>query len=159
MATDPADHVWSMMEDLTFCMLANWDGQKLHARPMGAFVRRNENAIYFFTDANAEKDREIARYPRVCLAFGDPGKQDYVSVSGAATITNDRAKIKELWSIPAKAWWKSPDEPNIRLIKVIPEQAEFWDSPGNMVSNLKIALAAVTGDTPKKVGDHAKARL
>jgi general stress protein 26 len=159
MAAAGADRIWSIMEDLTFCMLATWDGAKLHARPMGAFVRRKENAVYFFTDARAHKDRDIAQYPRVCLAFGDPSKQDYVSVSGVAAISNDRAKIKELWSIPAKAWWKSPDEPNIRLIKFTPTEAEYWDAPGNVISSLKTAMAVATGGTPKDVGDHAKAKL
>jgi hypothetical protein len=28
-----------------------WNGSKLRARPMGAFVRRAEGLIYFFTDA------------------------------------------------------------------------------------------------------------
>src|SRR5438105_15920457 len=32
------------------------------------------------------------------------------------------------WSAPAKVWWKSPDNPDIRLIKVTPVVAEYWDA-------------------------------
>jgi len=145
MATADLDRVWDLMESMRFCMLSNWDGTKLRSRPMGAFVRRGESAIYFFTDARSHKDDEICRHPQVWLAFADSHSQDYLSVSGAAEISSDRAKISELWSIPAKLWWKDPQDPNIRLLKVTPTEAEYWDSPGNLVSNFKVAFALLTG--------------
>ena len=110
MATD-AERAWDLMASLRFCMLCTWTGDKLHARPMAALVRRHENAIYFFTDRGAQKDDEIARFPEVCIAFADPNGQTYVSVCGRAQIVQDRAKVKELWSLPAKAWWDDPDQP------------------------------------------------
>jgi general stress protein 26 len=159
MTTEDTDRVWTMIEDLKFCMLATWDGTRLHARPMQAVAQRDEGAIYFFTDVNAQKDDEISRHSRVCLAFGDPGEQNYVSVSGQASVTNDRSKIKELWSPMFGAWWENAEDPNIRLIKVVPYDAEYWDSPGGMVSALKIAFAAATGNQKPEVGDHAKVAL
>jgi general stress protein 26 len=152
------DKIWELMESISFCMLSNWDGEKLHSRPMGAFVRRDEGAIYFFTDERAHKDDEIRRFSRVCLAFADTKGQKYVSVSGTAEISRDREKIEELWAIPAKVWWKSPDNPNIRLIKVIPEEAEYWDAPGNLISGIKVALALVKGTYPD-AGEHHKVAL
>ena len=149
------DRVWSMMEKIRFCMLSNWNGAKLHSRPMGAFVRRQESAVYFFTDERAHKDEEIREYPRVCLAFADTASQKYLSVSGTAEITADQKKIGELWAIPAKVWWKTPNNPNIRLIKVRPIEAEYWDAPGNLISDFKVAFALVTGGYPD-AGEHKK---
>src|SRR5579864_4171229 len=51
------------MASIRFCMFSNWNGERLHSRPMGAFVRRAEDAIYFFTDDRAHKDEEIRAYP------------------------------------------------------------------------------------------------
>ncbi|HVV63429.1 MAG TPA: pyridoxamine 5'-phosphate oxidase family protein [Pseudolabrys sp.] len=153
------ERVWDLMEQVRFCMLSTWDGKRLRARPMGAFVRRAESAIYFFTDARAHKDGEIERFPQVCVAFADPGGQNYVSVSGSAEISTDRAKIEELWAIPAKVWWKTPDNPNLRLIKVTPHDAEFWDSPGNVISSIKVAFALMKGDVPRHAGEHKKVTL
>jgi general stress protein 26 len=158
MTNQDTDQVWRLMEKIRFCMLSNWDGADLHSRPMGAFVRANESAVYFFTDDRAHKDEEIRRYPRVCLAFADTGGQKYLSVSGMAQILNDREKIRELWAVPAKVWWKSPDNPNIRLIKVIPIRAEYWDAPGNLISSFSVAFALVTGGYPR-VGEHKKVPL
>ena len=65
---------------------------------MSAYLERENNAIYFLTDARRHKDEEIARNPNVNLSFADAGDQKYVSVTGTAVVSNDRAKIKQLFS-------------------------------------------------------------
>ena len=158
MAQTDLEKVWELMTSISFCMLSNWDGEKIHSRPMGAVVRAEENAVYFFTDERAHKDDEIRQYPKVCLAFADPHGQKYVSVSGTAAVCRDQKKIEELCAIPAKVCWKTPDNPHLRLIKVTPEQAEYWDAPGNVISNLKVAFALVKGTYPA-AGQHEKVTL
>lgn len=155
MAQTSVERVWDLMESIRFCMLATRDGERLHARPMGAFVRREENAIHFLADVRRHKDDEIRAYPQVCVAFAETGGQKYVSVSGRAEVSNDRGKIRELWSIPAKIWWDSAEDPNIRVITVTPEVAEYWDSPGTIISDLKMAVALATGTHPDP-GDHRR---
>jgi general stress protein 26 len=140
-------HVWELMESVRLCMLSTWDGCRIHSRPMGAFLRRDESAIYFFTDERAHKDDEIRRFPQVCLAFADPGSQKYVSVSGMARISTDRQKIDEFWSVGAKVWWGSPDNPKLRLLIVHPDSAEYWDAPGTVIGAFKVAFALATGTT------------
>ena len=122
---------------------------------MAAHIEKASNAIYFLTDVAHHKDEEIRSTPNVCLAFADTGAQKYVSVTGRATVMNDRAKIKELWSTPARAWWDSADDPSIRVLKVIPQDAQYWDSPGTVMSYVKM-IAAVVSDTRPDVGDNAK---
>ena len=152
------DRVWGLMKKIGFAMLVTKDGSKLRARPMTAYPERNENAIYFLTDARRHKDEEIARHPDINLSFADAGDQKYVSVTGTAAISNDRAKIKRLFSAPAKAWWDSADDPNISVLKITPEDAEFWDSPGTLTSYVKMTAAAFTGARPD-LGDHHKVAL
>jgi general stress protein 26 len=145
MSEHGTERVWELMESVRFCMFSTWNGSELRSRPMGAFVRRQEGAIYFFTDARAHKDEEIVLFPNVCLAFADPHRQKYVSVSGIAEMVSDPALVRELWSIPTKLWWQSPDDPNLRLIKVTPQDAEYWDTPGNVISSIKVAFVLATG--------------
>jgi general stress protein 26 len=68
-----------------------------------------------------------------------------VSLRGRAEVRNDRAKIRELWTPFAKAWWDGPDDPEIRVVVVKPESAEFWDSPGKIAAYAAMLTAAVTG--------------
>lgn len=157
-AAQDVDRTWELMEKIGFAMLVTRDGDVMRARPMSAFVERDANAIYFLTDARRHKDEEIAAHPQVNLAFADPGDQKYVSLTGIATVSNDRAKIRDLFSTPAKAWWDSADDPNIRVLKVMPNDAEFWDSPGSLVSYVKMATAAVTGSRPD-LGDNRKVAM
>jgi general stress protein 26 len=153
-----SDRVWELMKKISICMLANWNGRELHARPMAAYVRREENAIYFLSDARHHKDEDIARYRKVCLAFADTGGQNYVSLAGHAEFSSDRNKIKELWGTPAKAWWDSPDDPNIRVLRVTPDEAEYWEAPSKTVAYVKMAAAALTGQRPD-MGENRKVAM
>lgn len=150
--------VWDLAEKISVAMLANWDGQNLHSRPMSAHVARDENAFYFLADKRHHKDEDIRKFPTVCLAFADAGDHKYLSVTGDASVSNDRAKIKELFTTWAKAWWDSPEDPNLCLLKVVPTQAEYWDTPGKVISSIKMAVAAATGNRPD-IGENRKVAM
>jgi len=152
------DRAWELMKKIGFAMLVTQDGGKLRARPMSAYLERDSNAIFFLTDARRHKDEEIARNPAINLSFADAGAQKYVSVTGTASVSNDRAKIKQLFTTPAKAWWDSAEDPNIRVLKITPDDAEFWDSPGTVISYVKMAAAAVTNTRPE-IGDNRKVSM
>ena len=151
MADDHAqdiDRTWELMKKIGFAMMVTHGGEKLRARPMAAYLDRDANTIFFLTDARRHKDDEIAANPHINLSFADAGDMKFVSVSGTAVVSNDRAKIKELFNTPAKAWWDSAEDPNIRVLKFTPEEAEYWDSPGTVISYVKMAAAAVTNTRP-----------
>jgi Pyridoxamine 5'-phosphate oxidase like len=45
---------------------------------------------------------------------------------------HDVGKVEELWSNEAQAWWpKGPTDPEVRVLRVVPGNAEFWDTRGN----------------------------
>ena len=157
-STRDIDRAWDLMKKIGSAMLVTRDGDKLRARPMSAHVERENNAIFFLTDARRHKDDEIARHPDINLSFADTGGQKYVSITGTASVSNDRAKIKQLFSTPAKAWWDSAEDPNIRVLKITPDDAEYWDSPGSVISYVKMAAAAVTGTRPD-LGDNRKVAM
>jgi general stress protein 26 len=151
-------HAWELMRKIGVAMLVTRDGEALRARPMWAHLAPDENRIYFLADARRHKDEEIARASDINLAFADAGKRNYVSVSGQAEVSNDRDRIRALFSTAAKAWWTSADDPNIRVLAITPRDAEFWDASGTLVSTIKMAAAAVTGTRPN-LGDNRKVSL
>lgn len=152
------DKAWRLAEDIRFCMFITWDGDRQRARPMAAMPRKEEHAIYFLTSEESAKAWQAERFPVVSLAFADNAKHDYLAVTGEAVVTNDRAKIRDLWSPFDKAWWDSPDDPDIRLIKVSPDDAEIWDGPNGPVANVKMLIAAAAGQRPD-MGDNRKVNL
>lgn len=152
------DRVWELVEKLRFCMFSSWDGEKQHQRPLTAMPEREAGAIHFLVDAAGAKNWEVEKYPAVALAFMDSGKNDYLTVAGEAELSNDRAKIRALFSPFAQAWWDSADDPAIRLLTVRPAQAEIWEGPNRLVAGAIMLAAAATGKRPP-VGDHGAVRL
>ena len=103
---------------------------------------------------------EVRRTHRVGLAFAEPKKQDYVSVSGEAELVRDRAKAGELWSEPLKTWFpQGLDDPDLALIRVRVDKAEYWDAPSStMVHLYGYVKSQVTGEPPHP-GDNKKVAL
>ena len=147
--------IWELAKKIDICMFTTWDGERQRSRPLSARVIKEEHAIHFLVDEDGAKNWQVEKFPFVSCAWADNDGHKYVVISGSAVVTNDRAKIKELWGVVAKAWWDSPEDPNIRVLKVRPNDAEYWDSPGTVVSYIKMAAAAVTNTRPA-MGDNKK---
>jgi general stress protein 26 len=154
------DHVWNLMEEIKIAMVITHEnsGDELRARPMAAHPAREENAIYFLTDVAVGKISEVNHNDNVCLAFADVKGQKFVSVTGQASVSSDRDKIKQLWSIAEKAFWSDETDPAIRVLRVAPDNAEYWQSPGTVVSCVKMMVAGLTGDEPH-LHDNERASL
>lgn len=157
-ASEVADRIWELAEKIDICMLTTWDGNNQRSRPMSARVRRSENAVYFLMDTSGRKIAELEHFPTVSLAWADNAKHKYVVMAGEAVVSNDRAKITELWSDWDKAWWDDANDPTIRLLTINPKDGELWDSPNALVATTKMVIAAVTGAAPE-MGDNAKVPL
>ena len=99
------------------------------------------------TDIGVEACAKLERDPHVNLSYVSNKDNCYISVSGVATVSQDRAKIKELWTPFHKAWFpEGSDDPNIALLKVDVDHAEYWDSPSSKVVQLfGFAKALATG--------------
>ena len=125
----------------------------LAGRPMATQEVDEEGNIWFISDQNSNKNKEIDNDSKVQLFYSHTSNYEYLSIFGSAEIINDRSKIEELWTPMAKTWFKEGvDDPNIRLIKVKPEDAYYWDTKNNkMVSLIKFAMGAI-GITPKDDG-------
>ncbi len=149
------DTIWDLAKSIDICMFVTWDGKVQRARPLSARPVREEGRIYFLVDRSGAKDDQIERFPIVTLAFADNHGHDYVTITGRATVTDNRAKIAELWSSADKAWWDSAEDPSIRLIAVEPGDAELWKGPNRLVAGAKMLTAAVTGAKPD-FGDNVK---
>lgn len=129
---------------------------ELHARPMGTQQVEFDGTLWFFTQRSTEKVDEFRHNPNVNVAYSDPDKQRYVSVAGKATLVDDDAKKKELWQPALKAWFPDGlDDPQLALIRVDVEGAEYWDQPsGKIVAVYGMVKAAITGKPANDVGEN-----
>ena len=149
--SDPAadiDRVWTLLEEISVAMVVTHEGQgrNMRSRPMAARPAREEGAIYFLTDVDSPKASEIRRDETICLALADHKAKKYLSITGQAELIDDRNRIKQLWSIYDKAFWPDENDPRIRILRVRPESAEFWEGAGVMVTAVKLIAASVSGE-------------
>ena len=85
----------------------------------------NEEALWFFSEKDAQKVSEIKANSQVGLGYADPDKATYVTIAGKASVVDDKQKIKELWREDFRGFFpKGADDPNITLIKVEIENGE-----------------------------------
>jgi general stress protein 26 len=156
MAVD-IDRVWTLINDIPVAMVVTHDGQGQHmrARPMAMRLAREEGAIYFLTDVDAPKADEIRGNETVCLALADNRSQKYVSITGHAEIIDDRDRVKEIRSIYDRAFWPAKNDPRIRILRVTPESAEFWEGAGMVVTAVKL-VAAIASGARMNVGENEK---
>lgn len=144
---DPAK-VWDLSKRIGTAMFVTRDGDKLEARPLQAFPERDAGVFYFMTDADLVIS-QVNADQRVLLSFADTGGNDFVSIDGSAIISNDRAKIRDLWNVWAKAYWDGPEDPKIRLIIVTPQSARYWNAPNKVVASIAMVAGIVTGKQPE----------
>jgi general stress protein 26 len=131
-----------------FCTNVNKDDGAT-VRPMSTQDVCDMGNLWFFSDKDSDKNREIQQDNHVQLFYSHPGKNSYMVVNGTAEIIFDREKTEELWSPHVKAWFKEgKDDPNISILKVQPTSAYYWDIEGNkMINFFKYMASLATGET------------
>ena len=113
------------------------------------------------------KVKEISSEPRVNLSYYKDRTREWVSISGEASISRDRAKIRELWAPDWKLWFPdeggrkdgSAEDPRIVLIGVRAVSAEYMtaEKPQPFVL-FDIVKSKLTGKTPE-MGKVKQVRL
>lgn len=150
-----------LIEDIKIAMLTTVEEDgSLRSRPMGTQQVEFDGDLWFFVGASSPKAHEISADPRVNVSYAQPDDQRYVSVSGTAELLRDREKIRELWSPLYKAWFaQGLDDPDLALLRVRVEQAEYWDAPSSKFVALAGFVKALATGTRADIGENAKLDL
>jgi general stress protein 26 len=100
------DELYGLIEGIETAMLTTRrrDGL-LVSRPMATQKRRPGTDMWFVTDIESEKIEELTADPNVSLAYFNVKTWEWVSVSGVARISTDRALIRSLYEPDWKAWF------------------------------------------------------
>lgn len=146
---EPNDDVRALVKiinDIRVGMFTTLDDQgKLVSRPLVAQEVKEDGDLWFFTARGTSQVDQIALNPRVNVSFGS--RSAWVSVSGDAEVVDDLGKARALWNPIVEAWFPDgPETPGLVLVRVDSHSAEYWDTPGGVVTNvLQWAKSRVTG--------------
>lgn len=147
-AVEKIKEIVKLAENCFFCTSGS-DGESSDARPMNVRQVDDQGNLWFLSANDSRKNQELERDPMVKLYFHGSSHSDFLAISGRASITTDRAKIKELWEPILSTWFtQSLDDPRITAIKVTPTDGYYWDTKhGNFVAGIKMMLGAALGKT------------
>lgn len=160
MADDNKEKLYDLIDDIKIAMLTTVESNgALHSRPMANQKADDDGALWFFTEKDGTVTRNIRADPKLSLGYASSGA--YVAVTGRGVMSEDRAKIAELWSEDAAAWFpKGKEDPNLILLKVIPEIGEFWTYPSKPLSQaIGYVKAKLTGEPADDIGENRKVAL
>jgi general stress protein 26 len=124
-------------------------GKPFSTRPMAVQKLDDEGVFWFLSANDSYKNQHIAADSSVQLLFQGSDYSDFLQLYGEATISEDKAKIKELWEPILKTWFtEGVDDPRISVIRFQPSEGYYWDTKHNMAVGLvKRVAGAIMGKT------------
>lgn len=149
------------IRDIRTAMFTTLDQEStLWSRPMAIQEMDETGTLWFFTARDSGKAQEVAGGEPVNITYAKPDDSLYVSITGIAEVVDDIAKKKELWNPFVKAWFpEGPEDPNVVLLKVIPERAEYWQGPSTGVGRLVSVAAKLVSGGKTSSGKDVKVTL
>ena len=110
---------------------------RMHSRPMITQQVKFDGELCFLTSAGSHKVSELNWNRQVHLNYADIEKNRFVSLSGMGQAIRDIDRINQLWAPIYRAWFpKGPSDPNILLVSVKVDQAEYWESSSTIASQV-----------------------
>jgi general stress protein 26 len=157
--TSELQKLYELIDDIEIAMMTTrrLDGH-LESRAMASQKRASGADIWFVTAAGTGKLRDIAADPHVNLSYYKDRTREWISVSGIATISRDRQKIRELYAADWKIWFAeegdprhgTPDDPRMVLIGVDVHAAVFLEvNKPQPVVLFEVVKGWLTGSEPE----------
>jgi general stress protein 26 len=129
----------------------------LVSRPMQAQEKNPVADLWFVTDGDSHKLDELEHDAHVNLSFYRDRTREWISVSGTARVSRDRAKIHELYKPDWRAWFADeggernggPDDPRLTLVLVEAHTVVYMksDTPRPVVL-FEVMKGIITGQKP-----------
>ena len=149
---------YDLVEEIEIAMMTTRrsDGH-LESRAMANQKRAAGADLWFVTMEGSGKLRDLAGDPHVNLSYYKDRTREWISVSGIATVTRDRQKIRELYAEDWRAWFGqegdprhgTPDDPRMVLIGVQIHAAVFLEvNKPQPVVLFEVAKGWLTGTAP-----------
>ncbi len=131
-----------------FCTAVSTGGSDA-TRPMSVQRVDDDGTLWFLSANDSHKNQELDRDPSVRLFFQGSEHAAFMTLTGTAHITTDKATIHDLWEPILKVWFtEGEDDPRITAIGFKPEGGYYWDNKhGRAVAGIKMLVGAAIGKT------------
>jgi len=134
--------VKKLIKGIDTAMLTTVSDEGLVSRPMKTQEVEFDGDLWFLTKKDTGKFHELLRNRQVNVSYAG---QSFVSIRGEAELVESSEKIRSFWSPAYEELLETTyDDPNLVLIKVKVETAEYWDA-GNKFKMVKFLFRRLLG--------------
>jgi general stress protein 26 len=162
--SDELEKLYTHIQEIEVAMMTTrrTDGH-LQSRAMATQKRHPGADLWFVTLEGSPKLADIARDTHVNLSYYKDRTREWVSVSGLARTSRDRATIQALWAPDWAAWFPkgddprhgTKDDPRMVLIGVDVHAAVFLEvNKPQPVVLFELVKGWLTGSTPELGETH-----
>ncbi len=150
-----------LIKDIEFAMMTTVEPDSdLRSRPMATQRAEFDGTVWFFTRASDPKVSEIRKDQRVNLSYASKDDNAWVSMSGTAELVRDETRMKDLWQKPLEAYFPDGlEDPDLSLLKVSVNQAEYWDATSNKIAYVAGMIKAIASNESYQPGENEKITL
>ncbi|KYQ83316.1 MULTISPECIES: pyridoxamine 5'-phosphate oxidase family protein [Acinetobacter] len=120
----------------------------LHSVPMTTQDTDFNGIVWFLGSKSSELVKSIPLNNQVNLGYSNISNNDYVSINGIAECVVDPAILDQIWSPAYEAFFEhGKSDPDIQLLRVICNGAQYWKGSGKVATLFKLAKASITGES------------
>lgn len=153
----PAEHratFWRRLKGINAGMLGLRSDQQF--LPMSHQIAEDDDrTLWFITARGTHLVEALGGGPQEAMHLvAEGGGKLYARIEGRLELSNDQAKLDEIWSQVAASWFEEGrEDPDLRLLKFTISGGEVWTTTGGIGFLYEVAKARVTGIKPD-MGEH-----
>ena len=149
--------LWEKISAVKVVKFTTYDGEMIRSRPMKLLQDEFTGTLWFIGSAKSEMVDDIQHHPLVNITVTDAKNDIYVSISGKAYLSDDKAQLSAIWSSDVDNWFdEGINDENVALIAVDVTEAEYWDVKE---SSIKQAFNAMFSKANGKVPSQAEHKV
>ena len=156
MNTSLKEEFWDRIEDIRTGMLGTDEARSV---PMSHYVDKEANALWFITANGTDLAKTAQSGASAEYVVISNDEHLYARVDGKVQAVTDPAKLDELWSAIAGAWFEDGrQDDDVQLVRMDLSTAEVWATGGSLSFLYEIAKAHLTDEKPD-MGQHGTVRF
>lgn len=133
---------WKALKSDRTVMLGISTERDPHLWPMTGLIEGDEGGpVWFFTSAETDLSNLVKGERRAFFALVSKGHEVFGTVHGSIVHDLDRETVDRLWNPFVAAWYKDgKDDPQMRLLRFDPDEAQLWRNGSSLVAGVKALL-------------------
>lgn len=142
------DTFWKRLDGINAGMLGCAPDWRLV--PMSHYADRDQSVLWFITADGTDLVKAVEGGPQQAVhVVSEGGDKLYARIEGTLELSNDKAKLDEIWNAVASSWFEDgKQDEDVRLLKLKLSTAEVWATTGGLGFLYEVARSKVTGAKP-----------